>query len=244
MSITAKRLFYGAYRAARLVNLEQTILGPDQEEEARETYNRMVDAMSADGLTISHVSRETFAVASGSGDYTIGPGGDWDTTWPDRIERAGIIVSSGSGYPAERKLNQLTIDQWQAWTFKTQPNNWPWSYFYERAFPLGIVHLLYVPNNATSVILYLEHPLSAIAVAADYATVTLEFQPGYQEMLETNLAVQLAESNPRAQISQSVIQRAKSSMMLLKAVNARPLSRTSDFARGGTRPSVYLGNRY
>lgn len=242
MSITVDRLFYGAHRSARLVTLEQTILNPDQTEEARQTYNSMVDGWRADGATISHIAREIFDINPAQADYSIGPNGDWDTEWPDRIERAGILVTQNGNPVPEYPMHVLTIDEYQLWTLKTQETNWPWCLWYERSGPpLGTVHLLYVPTDGNQVALYLEQFLLPIDATGD---TTIEFPPGYQEAIESNLAVRLAARTPGAQLAPGMEEIARTSFMRIKNANNRPLARVSDFQHGSYRSSVYNGNRY
>lgn len=248
MSVTAFQVFYAAYKNAGGVLLEQTGLNVDQQEEARQAYNGMVDTWRADGFTVSHVERVLFPTVASQGIYTIGPGGDWNDVWPDRIDRAGIVITNGSGaLPAEYPLYPLTVQLFAEWIVKDQQTSYPAAYFYERSFPLGKVHLLYIPNTVNNVALYLERPLSQIAVNADYSTVSLDYQPGYQEALENNLAVRIAERNPKTtNITQSLINRARFGLQLLKTVNNRPLTKARDImpAGYGGRASIYNGNRW
>ncbi len=246
MSVTAFQIFYAAYKNAGGVLLEQTGLNVDQQEEARQAYNGMVDTWRADGFTVSHVERVLFPITPSQGTYTIGPGGDWNDVWPDRIDRASIVLTSQTLQP-EYPLYPLTVQEFQLWVVKQQQTNYPSAYFYERSFPLGKIHLLYIPNNVNDIALYLERPLSQIAVNADYNNVTLEYQPGYQEALENNLAVRIAERNPKTtNITQSLINRARFGLQLLKTVNNRPLTKARDIMPlgYGGRSNVFFGNRY
>lgn len=242
MSISVNQLFYGGWRDAGLVLVEQTGLDSAQLEEARQIYNRMVDAWRSDGLTISHLSRNPFPIVPNKSDYTIGPGGDIDTLWPERIERASIEITSQSPSP-ELPMVALTIDEWQDWRLKRQITNWSRAFFYERSFPLGIIHLVYVPTDANNLILYLEEPISQIDAADDSV---IEFPPGYQEAIETNLAVRIAARHPKEQsLSEDTRELAIKSLNRIMNANNRPLERATDFTwRRGQVRNVYSGNRY
>jgi hypothetical protein len=253
MTTTPDALFYGAYRDAGLVQIEQTGLAPNQTEEARQLYNRMVDGWNADGLTISHVARTLFDVNPSQGDYVIGPNGDWPTPMvPRSIERMSVILTAQSPQP-EYTLFPLTIDDWQEWRLKQQVNNWARSFYYEppgnggqpnttqNPFQ-GIVHLLYVPTDINQVAVYLEQLHVPINATGDQE---LEFQYGEQEAIETNLAMRIAARHPReAQLSEDTRRLATSSLDLLKNNNNRPLKRTTDLHAGRSRTNVYTGNRY
>jgi len=247
MSLTIDALFYGAYRDAGLVRLEQTGLNADQTEEGRQVYNRMVDAWTLDGLTVSHVARLLFPITPGKGDYSLGANGDWDPAtlglpgYPVRVERASMVLTTQTPQP-EYKIFPLTIDQWQDWTLKTQSTNWPRRYFYEPSFPLAIFHLVYVPTDANAVALYLEEQIPMIAATGD---ALLSFRPGYEDAITSNLAVRIAARTPGSNISPMIVELARSSLSLIKMANNRPLRRENDMGRVGPRRSDILnGNRY
>jgi hypothetical protein len=241
MGVTIDQIFRTAYTYAGLVYLEQTGLGPDQTEDCRQAYNSMVDSWRADGTLIHHVKRIVFDLVSSKADYSIGPGGDWDTDRPMRLERIGILLTNQSPQ-AEIPLQPLTLDEWQNWRLKTQTINWPQFFFYELDFPLGIVHLLYVPTDQNSVALYLEQPLAQIDAVGDEL---LDFPPNYQELIESNLAVRIAMRHPdRAKLSPEVRGMAMSTMQQARMNNRRPLVRHSDIESRFGRSNVLSGNRY
>lgn len=264
--LTFNQLAYLGYRKAGLVEVEGTVLGPDQVEEFRLLYNSMVDEWALDGGTVSHVAREVFDIVPGKGDYTIGPNGDLDPTapvmtsaapvspgedptqscvYPVRIERASLIVSTipTSAGPPEYGLWPMTIDEWQDWILKGQISNWPRRFYYEPDYPLGVLHLVWVPTDANQLALYLEQNLSAVGAVGD---MLLNFRPGYQYFIECNMAVRLADNNPtKAKITEHTRSEAIRTLRLIQSSNDRPLSRVSDaLGSGPARSNIYIGNRY
>lgn len=240
-SITFDQLAYTGYRYANLLQFEQVGLSPDQTEEARQTYNSMVNAWRADGLTVSHISREVFPIIPNKGDYTVGQGGDIDIPWQERIERAGILLTRECPEP-EYPIWPLTVDEWQDWVLKKQATSYPRRFFYERKGPpFAILHLLYVPTDANGLVLYPEHYLVQVGATGNG---TMWFQPGYLEAIETNLGRRLAMRVPGGSISQEVLTLARSSLALIKNANNRPLVRSSDVQQRTGRSDVYAGNRY
>lgn len=238
--ITVDQLNIAAYAYAGLSPFEQVGLNADQTETCRQTYNAMVNAWKADGLTVWHIARTLFPLTPNQGDYTIGDGGDFDTPWPERVERAGIVLTEQTPQP-EYPLYQLTVDEYQEWVLKGQSTNWPFRYWYERSYPLGIIHFLYIPTDSNQVALYLEEFLLPIDATGDSI---VDWPPGYQEAIETNMAIRLAMKIPGANISNDTKVLARSSLALVKNANNRPLVRESDLGRQGGRSSVYAGNRY
>ena len=257
--LTVTQLFYDAYRDAGLVRLEQAGLNADQVEECRTQFNRMIDSLQLDGGMVSHVARLLFNVIPGKGDYSVGIGGDLDpgqpvssssaiaSNYPVRIERAGILLTSipspvGAGF-AEIRLWPMTLDEWQSWVYKQQTTTYSRHYFYEPAYPLGVFHLVYVPTESDQIVLYIEETLAQITSTGDAA---LDFRPGYQDMLTSNLAMLIGQRTPGWQPPLTLPERARASLALIRMNNNRPLARASD-AHGYParwRSAVRLGNRY
>jgi len=266
-SITVQQLFYDAYADAGMIQLEQTGLNPDQIAECQQIYNRMIDAFQLDGWTISHVARLLFPLTPSQGIYTVGTNGDFDpangitlamaagqvggnagqigSNYPVRIERASAVVTTEPNYlgPPEYPMRQLSIDEYQFWILKQQTSNWPWCYYYEPSFPLGLLHLLYIPTDADQVALYLEETLTQINATSN---ALLDFRPGYYDMIASNMAVRIAARHPKtAEISEITRELARSSLSLVRMANDRPLSRSNDMARQqGGNANVYSGHRY
>jgi hypothetical protein len=245
--VTANQIIYAGLRYAGLIGFEQQSPSLDQVEEGRQTYNSLVDGLNANGANISHMARVIFPMTPGVGDYTLGPGATWEwPSWVERIQRAGVVLTGQQSPYPEYPIFPLTVDEWQGWVLKDQQTSWPRRYFYERAQPYGIVHLLYVPTDANSVALYLEDAISRIDVGENptLEDITVTGPPGFQLMLETNLGRQLAARDPaRAKISQETIDTARKSLMEFQGPNARPLMRSTDFTEQ-RRSVIYDGNRY
>lgn len=265
-TLTIGQLFYDAYRDAGIPGImHQSGLNPDQVEEARTQYNRMIDTMELDGGTISHVARLLFNLVPNKGDYTLGPNGDLDpaapancsnpgynypsasiaSNYPVRLQRASMVLSTqnyaGAG-PPEYKLFPLTLDEWQAWTLKGQSTNFPRHYFYEPSFPLATFHLLYVPTENDQLALYIDEVLANIDAASD---AILQFRPGYQDLLTGALAMRLSDRYPEAQIKPGVIERTREARDYIRMNNNRPLSKATDMSAGSRfRSNIYNGNRY
>lgn len=257
--ITIQQLFYDAYADAGLIQLEQTGLNPDQIAECQQLYNRMIDSFQLDGLMTSHVARLTFPLVPDKGIYTVGPNGDFDpvngislagpagqiaSNYPCRLERvsAVITVDPFQSGPPEYPMRALTVDDYQMWILKQQTTNWPWCFFYEPAFPLGILNLLYVPSDANYVALYIEETLAQIDATQD---ATVAFRPMYYDCICSNLAVRIA-GRKNKQLSPDIRELARSTLSMIKQANLRPLSRTNDMTRS-LRPggnTVLSGNRY
>jgi hypothetical protein len=281
--VTANQIIrVGLGYAGLVVGMEQSAPSLDMIEEGRQAYNSLVDGLNANGMNISHMARKTFPITPGKGDYTLGPGADWEwPSWVERIQRAGIVVVGPNNNPPwppypdchppcphnppcpppgtpcpypeggycpqpEYTIHPLTVDEYQGWILKKQQTNWGQYYWYERAQPYGIVHLLYVPSNANLCALYLEDAISRIDVGENptLEDINVTGPPGFQLMLETNLGRALAARNPtKAHISEDTLELARRSLMDFQGPNSRPMKKTSDLS-WGRRPNIFIGNRY
>ena len=99
--VTANQIIrVGLSYAGLVVGMEQSAPSLDMIEEGRQAYNSLVDGLNANGQNISHMARKTFPITPGKGDYTLGPGADWEwPSWVERIQRAGIVVVGPNNNP-------------------------------------------------------------------------------------------------------------------------------------------------
>lgn len=182
MSTTVRDLIKGSLRLIGAIATGQT---PSANEEADclSVLNEMLDSWSTERLTIFNTVRESFTLIPTQQAYTIGTGGDFDTTRPQLVENAGVM--SGT---IELPVDILTQDEWAAISLKSTSSTFPMKLYMEDAFPLATINLWPVPSAANSLILYSWKPLTAFASAST----TFVMPPGYLMALRFNLAVMLA----------------------------------------------------
>lgn len=233
MSNTIDELFYAAYRDAGLIAEEGTGLHSAQTEEARKIFNRMANSWALDGLKCWQVKRMVFNITSGKGRYSIGKGGDFDTQRPNDIERGSVIVVNQNPSP-EWPLEKLTLQEWQEWRLKDLSITWPAAFYFDPELDVSggagnavaYVNFLFVPGDSNQVALYLKQSLSPIDATGD---TILDFADGYEEAIETNMAVTLAARRPGSNISPLTIQAAQRSLRQIKISNHRPVHMQSDY---------------
>jgi hypothetical protein len=78
-------------------------VAPANAQGALRRLNLMMSGLRLQPLTQPVVSREVFSLTSNVGVYTIGPGGDFDTTRPTSLSGAGILLNS-EGSPVSVSL--------------------------------------------------------------------------------------------------------------------------------------------
>lgn len=164
-------------------------VGADQQLTALETsdslavFNDLLEIFNTKNLAVYGAANQTFNTVIGQAVYTIGTGGDWNTTRPVRINDPAYAVVNGSSYPfysmTQAEYNQITV--------KTQTQQFPYRYLYVNAFPLGLVTLWPVPSAVTALTFSIDGQLTAISSVGT----TISFPPGYANAFRYKLGVML-----------------------------------------------------
>jgi hypothetical protein len=229
--MTAQELIYDALRLVGVLHVGE---GPSTEEHAEclRALNTMLDNWNTERAVIYSIVREVFSLSPPKASYTIGPGGDFNTPRPVRIENAGVIVNGGIEHP----LALLDFESFALLRVKATPSTIPTDMYDDRAYPLASLHFWPVPTDASvQVALYTWRQLSSIAAIGD----TISFPPGYAEAIQYNLALRLAPRYREAMISPLVVDQARESKAAIKRLNLpAPVLACEDVmgARSGWNP--------
>lgn len=157
--------------------------------------NSMLDAWNLEGLLVYVIDRQLFPLTNGVSAYTLGPGGVWNTTplygagcpRPVRIEGAWWQDPTTL---IEQPINVLRnhVDLQYLRSVPTISASLITDLWYYAGMPVGSVFVYPTPTLPANIVLYLWHPWDA---ATTLATV-LTLAPGYQRLLEFQLAVDLS----------------------------------------------------
>lgn len=149
--------------------------------------NQMIDGWGTETLTMQVTTRTEFALVANQQEYTVGLGGDWDIVRPLFITGCGLILNTVTP-PVEIPMAVITDDAYEAIQVKTLTNPLPTLLYYNPTFPFGTAFLWPNPTNAMNTIaLYTRTAMVGFAsLTTQYA-----FPPGYEAMLEYQLAVRL-----------------------------------------------------
>ena len=177
------------------------------------TLNSMMESMSIDRSLIYQKLEETHTLVVGTADYSIGTGGDINTTRPVRIENAFIRDSANYDYTMTQ-INNETYDSIGQKTIQSRPQY----FFYDEIFPLAFIRLLYVPSEADTLHFNSWKQLQTFATAATALSLPL----GYEAMIVYNLAAWLHGEYPGSELSPVVVALAKSTMAAVKKINSDP----------------------
>jgi len=99
---TAQGIIDGAFQTVGVV-AQGDSPSTAQSTDALRRLNLMLGGLKLQPLTQGVVSREVFPLTANVGVYTMGPGGDFDTTRPIALEDAAILLNS-QGTPASATL--------------------------------------------------------------------------------------------------------------------------------------------
>jgi hypothetical protein len=219
--------------AMRLIQVSavDTDLTASELQDGIESLNRMIDSWSLDELILYQVIREAFPLVSGQNPYTIGLGGDWDTTRPTKIVGAYLTLNNGS-IPVDYPMQVIGYDDYNAIRLKTLNTNFPGYLYYQPNFPIAEAYIypVFTPNDPSTqgpalVTLTSWKPLELIADPTAY----ISLPPGYWEAVVFNLALRIAEEY-QFEIRQTTVQIAVSSMKRLKRMNQRTPTLQTDVA--------------
>ncbi len=152
--------------------------------------NFMIDAWSVRSLMVLGTILEGFPLVAGKYAYTIGPGGDFDTTRPSAVTDAFIR----DGRSTDTPVGILTLDEYAGLGDKAISAGRPQGLRFDpgatqAVTPLGTIYLYPAPDASTPYTLYAgeQKALTEFTNLTDAVT----FQPAYYEALEYNLAVRL-----------------------------------------------------
>lgn len=217
---TANTIITGALQLLGVVDPEETPTAAMLADGLRR-LNMMMGSWTTQSLTIPTVNREVFDMTADKGGpddpYTIGPGGDFDTTRPLTLEGAGLLLNA-SDPPVEIPLAVITDDAYQLTQIKDLSNVLPTQVYYNPTFAggLGTIILWPVPNTASnSLVLYRKYQLGLFTSA----TAGYDLPEGAAEPIEYQLALRLAGTWNRGRVPDDVREIARTSFSTFKRSN-------------------------
>lgn len=178
----------------------------DEADDGLVALNSMLASFSIDRLQIPYIVEETLTMVPGTSAYTMGSGGNLNTTRPTRIEDACFIRYNAIDTP----LELLNFQAYAGIVDKTPQSNIPQYLFVDMRTPLVYLTFWPVPSSALAVAhIFSWKQLQTFATLTD----TLDLYPGSEEMIAFNLAVRWAGP----EFGQTVPDEVKGIAMLSKA---------------------------
>lgn len=181
--------------------------------------NRLLDQWAAESLFIYTVTRTTWTLIASQGTYSVGSGGDVNRVRPVFIQNVNFVDTSMDP-DLEMPLSRLTNDAYAAIPQKALTSTYPTSWFYNPTFPAGAITFWPIPTSSTlQGAFYAGTATPRFTAGSDSFTLP----PGYERMIVTNLAVEMAPSYlpPGTPISPALIQAAIDSKAAVQRANIK-----------------------
>lgn len=167
-------------------------------------------------------------LSTGQQTYSVGPGGDFNVTRPDRIQAAYVRLlnnlqgapTSGSG-PVDYPLSAVeTFEEYSRITLK-QLISFPNSYFYDPTLVLGTLYPWPIPNDTFELHLILKDTLSSFTNLQSQFNLPPEYYEGlyFNLIMRICLAYNVAlrpEMQRAASVSLNIIRNANNRVPLLR----------------------------
>ena len=231
---TVRDLIKGSLRLIGAISTGETPAA-DEMQDALSVLNDMTDSWSTENLIIISKAIETFNLVGGQQTYTMGVGGNFATSRPQKIEYAAV-KDVGLSTPSEFPLSLLTVDEWSNIPTKSLSGGLPTKLYCDYANPLSNLILWPAPSVSKQIVITSWKPLTRFATIG----ALVDFPPGYAKALRYNLAIELCPEYGKS-ASPEVIQGAMEAKENIKRMNNKPLYITCDEgATGGRKGFNYI----
>ena len=148
---------------------------------ARKRINGILSRWNVDQQHSYAVGEINFPLVAAQQQYTIGSGGDFNTTRPIKIQDAFVRDSANVDYP----VAIIGVEDWNSIAVKNITSDYPNYLWYNPVNPLGEINIYAVPSSTYT--LYLNVLTGFTAYTSTGTTVVLP--EGYEELLTLELAI-------------------------------------------------------
>ncbi len=207
---TINQLVGRAYRRLNVIATNEDPT-PAQVQEGINIVNSMLDHWNTNFNKNFYVQQEDFSLVGGQQEYTIGSGGDFNTTRPMEIKHT-VVTENGTTWPSY----PITYDEWMDIYNKGNSSNYPTWFYYDKNFPLGKLYLFRKPANAATITIASHKQLGSYVIDD-----TVSLPPGYEQAIIDNLAYRLLPTYPSEAVGGMIAIDAKNSLRNLKRINAK-----------------------
>lgn len=183
---TALDLITRAYRRGRIIGRDE-VLSPGRAADGLAELNDLLDEWWNDKTLVFHILVEQFALQANKQSYTMGTGGDFNTTRPVKIVPGTKYTMNG----VDRQLAILTDRKsWDEIPYKSIVSP-PQGIFVDEAYPLATLNFYPVPDQAYPVFINSWARLQNIAGL----NTAIALPPGYNRLIISGLAIALCPEN-------------------------------------------------
>lgn len=210
---TATDMITRSMRLARVIGKGE-IPTADESADGLTALNAMLDSWSIERLFVYYIVQEDLTLSPGIGSYTMGTGGDLNTTRPSKIDDSCYISYGSYDIP----LELIGAQSYANIVAKSIQSNLPMYLFAEMSYPLVTLYFYPVPNTAYTARIRSWKQLQTFSTLTD----ALALPPGYQRGIEYSLAEEYA-AEFGIEVSPSVHAIAAKARSNLKKINSPEL---------------------
>jgi|ERR1043165_3932701 hypothetical protein len=145
--MTVQELITGSFRLAGVLTHGQQA-APEEYETARECLNNILDNWKTQHTLVYVIDRKSFPLTSGVGEYSMGPGGVFNTERPVKIQSAGLIYYYTDVDGLEQLRRPLALigsAEYAAIPEKTMASFEPLKLWNQNRYPLTYLSLWPIP---------------------------------------------------------------------------------------------------
>ena len=172
---TVKNIIKRSMRVAGVISQNETP-SSDEFNDALEVLNGMLASWSNETLLVRSRVTETFPLTSAIS-YTIGAGGDFNTTVPLNIISATVRIAN-----IDYAINEITDEQYNNITLKTV-GGVPDVFSFNGGYPLATIKFYPAPTSATRVTILSEKAITSLGINDN-----VDFASGWDLAVVYNLA--------------------------------------------------------
>ena len=211
-------------------------LTTDEQTECLAELNSMMDSLSIEGLLAYQQLQESFSLTANTVSYTIGSGATFNTTRPTKIIDPCFIRDSAS---LDSPVRIVSDDSYGKIVQKNVGQTYANVLFYDRAVDssgYGTIKVYPAPNASLTLFI---NSIKQLQSFANLST-QVNMPPGYQLMIESNLAIHMAAGF--IPVSAEVAKIARESKAAVKSMNLPiTISRLDAGVTGGQRMNILTG---
>jgi hypothetical protein len=182
VSITARTILTATFKDLGVLGQGETMTAP-MAQDGLYYLNSLVDQLATQPAAMPFIARQVFDVVANQSTYTMGPGGDFDTTRPTGLTGAGLLLLQSGAPPVEIPRGLLTDDAYQAIQLKTLTSQLWTDVYFNPTYAGGLASVFLWPTPTTSANQCVLYRLDVIGGFADLDT-AYDFPYGYQQVYE------------------------------------------------------------
>ena len=201
-------------RSLRLIGEKQRggTLSSDEQTECLASFNAMLDSWSIERAMCYQITQESFSLSNSVGSYTIGSGGDFNTTRPTKIVDPCFIRDSSN---LDSPVQIIDAAAYGRIVQKNIDGSYPGYLFYDAAYASALATIYLYPEPQSGLTLYINSWKQLESVSTISAQVSLP--PGYERALVFNYAIE--EAGGYTNVGAEVAKIARESKAAVKSLN-------------------------